>query len=394
MAQNAGVGLEFGLLGPLQVIAAGEPIRLGGPKQRAILALLLLEAGELVPADRIVEEIWRGGGSRRSVQVYVSELRRLLGDAGRVRGGQGGYRLVAEDDEIDARRFERLLAQGRTSLAAGDAGAAATTLRHALALWRGPALADLAYEPFAQTEIRRLDDLRLAALEERIAAELASGLHGELVTELEALVAMEPLRERLRGLLMLALYRSGRQPDALAVYQDTRKALLELGLEPGSELRELESAVLRQDATLTVEPPGLRARRRLPAPATNLIGRRDEVESVAQLLRQDARLVTLTGPGGTGKTRLALQAAHELADRFPDGVVFVGLAALRDPDLVLSEVAAALGVESGGQPVEAGLVGYLRERTMLLLIDNFEQVDDAAPTLGALLGSADGCACS
>ena len=391
MAQNAGVGLEFGLLGPLQVVAAEELIRLGGPKQRAVLALLLLEAGHLVPTERLVEQIWRGGpgGSARSVQVYVSELRRLLGDAGRIRGEAGGYRLVAADEEIDARQFEHLLAEGRNLLASGNPDAAAKTLREAVALWRGAALADLAYEEFAQIEIGRLEDLRLVALEERIAAELALGRHAGLVAELQAMVAEEPLRERLRTQLMLALYRSGRQPDALAVYHDTRKALLDLGLEPGSELRELEAAVLRQDATLTVDPPELRARRRLPAPATPLVGRRSEVEDVARLLRQDARLVTLTGPGGTGKTRVALQAAHELADRFPDGVVFVGLAALRDPELVPTEVAAALGIESGGRPVAHALASHLRERALLLLIDNFEQVDEAAPALGELLGAAE-----
>jgi predicted ATPase/DNA-binding SARP family transcriptional activator len=364
---------------------------LGGPKQRAVLALLLLDAGELVPTERLVEEIWHGGqgGSPRSVQVYVSELRRLLGAPGRIRGEAGGYRLVAAAEEIDARRFEQLLGEGRALLGAGDAEEAATTLREALALWRGPVLADLAYEPFAQTEIGRLEELRLAALEERIAAELALGRHAELVAELEALVAQEPLRERLRAQLMLALYRSGRQPDALAVYHDTRKTLLELGLEPGGELRQLEAAVLRQDSTLMVEPPELRARRRLPAQPTPLVGRRREVEGVASLLRQDARLVTLTGPGGTGKTRLALQAAHELADRFPDGVVFVGLAALRDAKLVPAEVASALGLESGGQAAEDALARHLRERAMLLLIDNFEQVDEAAPALGALLGAAE-----
>jgi predicted ATPase/DNA-binding SARP family transcriptional activator len=385
------VGLEFGVLGPLQVAAGGALVRLGGPKQRAVLALLLLEAGELIPTERLVEQIWRGqpGGSARSVQVYVSELRRLLGDAGRIRGEGGGYRLVAADEEIDARRFEQLLAEGRNSLALGDPDAAARTLGEALGLWRGAALADLAYEEFAQTEISRLEELRVTALEERNAAELALGRHAGLVAELEALVRQEPLRERLRAQLMLALYRSGRQPDALEVYHDTRKALLELGLEPGSELRELEAAVLRQDSTLTVEPPELRARRRLPAPATPLVGRRREVDGVARLLRQDARLVTLTGPGGTGKTRLALQAAYELADSFPDGVVFIGLAALRDPALVLLEIAASLELESGNGPVEDALEGHLRERAMLLLIDNFEHVDAAAPMLGPLLGKAE-----
>ena len=386
------MGLEFRLLGPLEVAVESEPVRLGGPKERALLALLVLEAGELVTGERLVEEVWQGarGGSIRSVQVYVSKLRRLLGDASRIRGERGGYRLLEEPYEIDARRFQLLLDEGRERLRGGEVEGAAATLAEALSLWRGPALADLVYEPFAQAEAARLEELRLVALEERIEAELTLGRHGELVAELEALVAAEPLRERVRRQLMLALYRCGRQADALAAYRDARRTLRdELGLEPSSGLRELEAAILRQDPALTIEPAELRERRRLPAPATSLIGRRSEVERVGALIRGDVRLVTLTGPGGTGKTRLAIQTAYELADRFPDGVDFVGLAALGDPELVLSEIATALEV-SNGRDAHAVLARHLRTRSELLVIDNFEHVDAAAPGLASLLSEAPG----
>jgi predicted ATPase/DNA-binding SARP family transcriptional activator len=385
------VGLDFRVLGPLEVVRDGRPLRVGGPKQRAVLALLVLEAGELVPAERIVEEIWpeaRGGGAR-SLQVYVSDLRKLLDEPDRIRGEAGGYRLEARPEEIDARRFERLLAEGRRLRASGEPAGAAEALRQALGLWRGAPLADLAYESPARVEITRLEGLRVDAYEELIEAELALGHHREVLPEIEALVAAEPLRERPRRQLMLALYRCGRQADALDAYQDARRTLVdELGLEPGQELRELEAAILRQERSLLVEPAELRARRRLPAPPTELVGRRREVAEVVELLQDGSRLVTLTGPGGTGKTRLALQAAHELAERFEDGVVFVGLAALRDPDLVPDQIARALGVEVRERAALGEVARHLHDRKTLLLVDNFEQVDEAAPVLSALLTEA------
>ena len=239
-----------------------------------------------------------------------------------------------------------MFARGRNELASGAADEAATTFRSALGLWRGPALADVAYEAFAQSEIARLEAMRLAALEERIEADLALGRHRELVPELEALVSEHPVRERLHGQLMLALYRSGRQTAALAVFRRLRKALdEELGLEPDPDLKELEQAMLRQDTALRVEPAELRVRRHLPGAQTQLVGRRRELDEIGALLRGGTRLVTLTGPGGTGKTRLALQAAHALADAFADGVYFVDLSPLRDPALVEPEIAQAVGAE-------------------------------------------------
>jgi predicted ATPase/DNA-binding SARP family transcriptional activator len=382
------VTVRYRILGSLDVCGEDDvALRLGGRKQRSLLALLLLNRNTVVSTDRLLEEVWRDSAPQeagRSLQVYVSQLRKLLGRSGILESRGGGYVLTVADEQLDAARFERLAGEGRRLLSTGDVEDAAERLQDALALWRGPVLADLAYEEFAQPAIVRLEELRLTALEARVEADLMLGRHAELVSELETLVKDEPLRERIRGQLMLALYRSGRQADALAAYQDARSTLLdELGLEPSPELRQLEAAILRQDPALDIEPAELRARRRLPSPATVLVGRRREVEEVVALLRGEARLVTLTGAGGTGKTRVALQAAHELADVFPHGVVFVGLAPLLEPELVPAQIGSALGAE--------GPLGeHLRERTTLLLLDNFEQVDEAAPGLAELLGAAPG----
>jgi len=388
------VEVEFRLLGPLEASADGRPLALGGPKQRALLALLLLHANEVVPAERALDEIWPGvdpGAAARSLQVYVSSLRKALGDAGAaLQTRPGGYVLALGEDDLDAQRFETLASEGRRALREGQPQRASSLLRDALALWRGPVLADLRYEDFAQGAIDRLEELRLTAIEERIEADLSLGRQVELSAELEELVSAHPLRERFRRQLMLARYRSGRQADALAAFRDARRTLQdELGLDPGPELKELELAILRHDPALTVEPPELNARRRLPSPATTLVGRRKEVDEITELLGA-ARIVTLTGSGGTGKTRLAIQAAHELAGDFPHGVVFVGLAGVRNPELVVGAIAAALGVPEGARPAADALAEHLRERTLLLLVDNFEQVDAAAPALSALLAAASG----
>ena len=247
-----GPELELRLLGPLEVLKRGVPVALGGPKPRALLAVLALDLGRVVSVDRLVEDLWPGTPpetAAHAVQVYVSQLRKALGD---VLARQGpGYSLALDPDCVDFHRFARLTDEGQDEHQAGNAAAAAGTLREALALWRGPALADFVYEPFAQPDIARLEELRTVALEERIEADLALGRHTELVSELEALVETQPLRERPRAQLMLALYRTGRQADALAAYRDARETLVgELGIEPGPELKALEAAILRQDESL------------------------------------------------------------------------------------------------------------------------------------------------
>jgi DNA-binding SARP family transcriptional activator len=260
--------IEIRILGRLEVVEHGRPVVVGAPKVRALLAVLLLHRDEVVSTDRLIDALWGERASptaAKTVQVYVSNLRKALGDGLLVTEGRG-YVLHAALGQLDVDRFEALVAQGREALEQGDALTAAAVLREALGVWRGPALADFAYEPFAQADIARLEESRLAALEDRIDADLASGAHARLVGELEALVLAHPLRERLRGQLMLALYRSGRQADALQTYRIARRELLdELGLEPGRGLQELERAILAHDPAL--DTPGRPTARRSPATA-------------------------------------------------------------------------------------------------------------------------------
>ena len=235
--------MRFGILGPFEVADdEGRELALGGRKQRSVLVILLLHAGEVVSSDRLIDEVWgerAPATAAKTVQVYVSNLRKALGEGVLVTRA-GGYVLQVKSEEVDLGRYQTLVAQGREVLRGGDPRRAAELLRSALGLWRGPALADFAYEPFAQSEVVRLEEARVGALEDRIDADLACAMHAALVGELEGLVLEHPLRERLHAQLMLALYRSGRQAEALGAYQRARDWLTdELGLEPGSELRKL-----------------------------------------------------------------------------------------------------------------------------------------------------------
>src|SRR6476659_9871734 len=254
--------MDFQILGPLQARRDGQPVALGTAKQRALLAILLVHANELVPSDRLIEDLWPEPPetATNALQVYVGKLRKTL-EPERAPGAAGellvtqtpGYVLRVEADELDADRFGRLLSEGRAASESKDPASAVKRLRQALELWQGPVLADFAYDPFAQAEIARLDELRLDALEKRIEAELALGGASELIGEVEALIRDNPLRERLRGQLMLALYRSGRQAEALDVYQQTRETLSEqLGIDPSRPLQQLQTAILRQEPALEV----------------------------------------------------------------------------------------------------------------------------------------------
>jgi DNA-binding SARP family transcriptional activator len=313
--------VEFRILGPLEVEGAAGEIRLSGGKQRALLTLLLLHANDVVTAGRLIDLLWADAApadASKALQVHVSRLRRALGPEDAVETRPGGYLLAVDAERFDLLRFQELASTGRGLLAKGDAAAARSALADALALWRGAPLAEFASESFARPDIDRLEELHLATVEARFEADLMLGAHAPLVGELEALVARHPLRERLRGQLMVALYRCGRQAEALQAYRDARRALVdELGIEPGKELQELEQAILRQDAALDVPAAtGARPGRRA---AGIFVGRERELAELSPALEDAAagrgRLFLVSGESGVGKTRLA----DELASRAKEG---------------------------------------------------------------------------
>ena len=380
---------EFRILGPLEVRdEGGEAVPLGGRKQRAVLAHLLLRANTAVPRGHLVDLLWGESPPRSaigSLQVYVHGLRQSLG-AGRIETRGSSYRLQLEPGELDLHRFRELVAAARAGLAAGQrADDAAQGLDEALQLWRGPALASLLDDEGVQAAAASLEEERLEALELRIDAELARGRPALVVSDLQQLIEQHPYRERPRAQLIVALYRSGRQTEALDAYRTARDAWVdELGVEPSPELQELERAVLRHDPSLAGPRPDAPEPSRLPAPPTALIGRRLEVAAVAAVLRDDARLVTLVGPGGTGKTRLAIAVAGELDSELEDGAVFVDLSATGDVELVLPAIAQALGVADSGE----ALLAHVSRRALLLVLDNFEQLLPAAPRVAELLAAS------
>ncbi|MBL1065383.1 BTAD domain-containing putative transcriptional regulator [Streptomyces sp. 7-21] len=404
--------MRIGVLGPLAVTAKdGRRTEIGGPRVRALLIRLALDAGRPVPAEALAAGLWGDAapaGQANALQSLVSRLRRALPDAGLVRSVAGGYTLAVPRDAVDALRFEDAAAQARRALAASDAPAAARLLREALQLWRGPALADAGDAPFAAAPARRLAELRLAAREDLAEAELAAGRVTAAVADLEALVTEEPLRERARGLLMRARYATGRQADALAAYEEYRVLLAaELGADPSPGLRELHLALLRGDPALSPVPPARAgaagaSRGEVPgnlrAPLTSFVGRDEELRLIGKRLAE-CRLVTLVGPGGAGKTRLATTAAAAAAGDHPGGVWFTSLAPVTDPSGVPQAVLEALGqrVRHVTQspvrvPVDrdplAVLLRELPATPTLLVLDNCEHLIDAVAALAdRLLGA-------
>ncbi|WP_020670805.1 BTAD domain-containing putative transcriptional regulator [Amycolatopsis nigrescens] len=399
--------MRFGVLGALAVWTRdGDPVTIPGLKVRALLADLLAHEGKTVSADRLVEDLWGDrppGNPAGALQAKISQLRRALDEAEPsarrlVVSRAPGYLLEAGPEAVDSGRFTALLTRAGET---GDPRAKAALLADALALWRGPAFADFADEEFAGPVISKLEELRLSALEEQAEARLELGEHAVLVGELGDLVARYPLRERLRATQLRALYRAGRQSEALQSYTDLRDRLRdELGLDPGPGLVALHGAILAQDPRLDATPAApAKSRTNLPAAVTGLLGRDGAVAEVRALLERD-RLVTLTGPGGVGKTRLAMETAGELVDAHPDGVWVAELAAFdRGRNLncasVVDVVMAALGIrdETASGPLPAGrpvsrterLSSALRSKRMLLVLDNCEHVVEPVAELAGLL---------
>ena len=371
--------VKFRLLGPVEAHAGRRRLDLGGLKQRSLMALLLIERGRPVAADRLADQLWAGnppGGAATTLRSYVSRLRTTLGTEA-VIGTPAGYALDVPLDSVDAHEFEELTGQGESALRRGAPGAAAERLHAALALWRGPAFAGTSdVEPLA-LEARRLEELRLVCLEQRIEADLDLGRHGDVVAELQRLVEEEPLRERLWRHLVLALYRCDRQADALDTYRRAWDRLRdELGLEPGEDLRELERAILHHDLPPV---PASVARHNLPAPVSGLVGRERELEEIPDLLRKH-RLVVLTGVGGSGKTRLAIEIARRQVGAWAEGVWLADLTPLADPALVPDAVASALD-SGGGDSRGENVVERTGEAELLLVLDNCEHLVDACAEL-------------
>ncbi|PSL57418.1 putative ATPase [Saccharothrix carnea] len=368
--------MRFGVLGPLDVRTGdGTPVRVPERKVRVLLADLLAHRGRPVSADRLVADLWGDDGPAnplRALHAKVSQLRRALEEAepgGRdlVESRSPGYLLHAGD--VDADRFAELTARAHEVV---DPAARAAVLADALDLWRGSAFADFADHDFTRSAVTRLDEQRLVAVEDLAQARLELGEHAAVVAELADVVSEHPLRERLRAIHLRALYRSGRQHEALAGYDDLRRRLAdELGVDPSPELAALHRAMLDQDADLA---PPVRPAANLPNPLTPLVGREHDVAEVRRLLGEH-RLVTLTGPGGVGKTRLAVEAARRLVDGFADGVRIVEVSA---PCSLPDVVAAVLGIRDdgtwGGEHVDTvdRLGMALRDKRMLLVLDNCE----------------------
>lgn len=393
----AGGDCSFGVLGPLVLEREGQLIALPSGRQRSLLALLLLAGGVPLSRDRLIDELWgeRPPASAISaLHVHLSKLRLLL--EGLLVLEPAGYALQRGEFDVDVWRFDALVDQ-----AAAKPEQAATLLTTALAMFRGDPLCDVSAEGSIARWRRTLEEKRLRAQVLRVESQLAHGGAGELVAELERLVDEHPLEEQLWGQLMVALYRAGRQADALETYQRVRRLLSsELGLEPGEPLVRLQQQMLDRDPTLAPEEPApasidgrgpqARASSNIPVPPTKLVGREDELAALTGLMVDpDVRLVTLIGPGGVGKTRLVLELAKRQETYHRDGAVLVRLERVTDPALVAAEIASVLAQRDANEgPSPDGLVSYLRERELLLVIDNFEHLLEASILIAELLAGA------
>src|SRR5579862_1445146 len=395
--------MQVRLFGELEALAAGVPVPVRGARQRALLAVLALQRGQPVSADRLIDLLWGDGQATNpanALQAQIGQLRRTFG-ASSIVTSDAGYALDVQPYQNEIVRFAQLVRKCRRIADDGELASASATLAEALGLRRGEPLAEFAYAGFAAAERARLDELTLMATESRARADLGLGRHGELAGELEVPCREHPLRERLWELRILALYRSGRQAEALGAYAEVRDHLAdELGLDPGPALRELQARILAQDPSLA---PASALARPGPVPVTagnlrerlgRFVGRDAELAQLREAVRS-SRLVTLTGPGGAGKTRLAVEAAAALRPEHPDGAWLVELAGVTGPDGVVPAAAAALGAAAAAlaSPQPAGsttelIVRHLAGRSLVLVLDNCEHVIGEAATLTDILVGA------
>ena len=364
------------VLGPLLVTRAGEVIPFGGPKARLVLARLAVAAPHLVSSDAVIDAVWGERPpmtARKVLQKHISELRRALGSA-TVRTDGDGYTLALPSGQIDLQAFQEILDRARAARATGSPRRAWELYEEALGLWRGPAFAGLLDAPFAADESARLEELRVAATEEQIESGLLLGKDAALVAPLQNLVRRHPLRERMWALLMTALYRTGRQAEALDAYQRARRVLVdELGVDPSPELSQLEEKILTHDPSLAAADVAMDVGN-LPVGYTSFVGRDRELAQLTSTMGT-ARLVTVTGPGGSGKTRLAIEFGSAARSGFRDGVWFVDLAPLDDPARVLPAIASVLGIApEPGVALDRTVVEFLATKTALVVLDNCEQV--------------------
>ena len=373
--------MRFTVLGELRAIARSD-ITLSRPAHRRLLSILLLEADRGVETDVLIDRFWGEEPpetARAALQTYVSQLRRLLGER-MIATIDSRYRLDLRGHHLDSQVFAAFASAARTALTTGAWEEVLTHAERALALWQGPPFSELRDDAFALPEIARLEGLRIELVEMRAEALLAIGRTEEALPDLERFVVEHPLRERLREHLMVARARLGRTSEALETYHELRRELDELGLEPGPRLRDLEERILQEDPVLV--PP--RVRNNLPARRTTFVGRGAELDELRGLLT-GTRLLTLTGVGGTGKTRLAIELAQGALSDHPDGVHFVSLGALADPDLVAHDVAEAIGLRSEDRSVDDVLRASLANRSVLIVLDNCEHLLDACARVGATL---------
>jgi len=385
--------MELRVLGSLEVVGEHGPIPIPAAKHRRLLAALVLADGRSCSTDELIDAVWGASppaSARKLLQVYVSQLRKALPAETTIETRPAGYALNLPLEALDATRFERLVAEAAQALEGGNPQLAASLASRALGLYRGRPYTDVAYDDFAREESERLAELGLGARELWLRAKVESGAQASITSELLALAAEHPLRESLQELAILALYRAGRQSEALELFTETRRRLRDdLGLEPGSALRALQRRILEHSSELEERiadaPTGS-----LPRSPTTLVGRTVELDRLRQLLRSEStRLITLTGAGGSGKTRLALEVAREQASSYANGAALVELASIQDPALVVPTVASALGVaEVPGTSLLETLARALQPQELLLVVDNAEQVRSAAPALVELVARA------